>query len=206
MTATGQLLRRFGRTAGPLAAILLSLWAGTAAAEDASLNAVLFKAVPPGAAISVKPWDNSDDNMTLAADFEKALRDKGYRVVKDGGLVLSFEIRDILGTWDAGDRRNLVELDAHGGRTGGEDARAMLNLYQSARGGVFNKGRPTRDVEPSKYQLDVTLDSKEDGRLWQAHAIAALVRTDSLTLTRRMIPGLVGAIGTTVKQGKIPLR
>ena len=206
MTATGQLSRCIGRAAGPLAAVVMALWASTAGAADARLNAVLFKAIPSGAAISVKPWDNSDDNMTLAHDFEAALRDHGYRVVKEGGLVLSFETRDILGTWDAGDRRNLVELDAHGGRTGGEDAKAMLNLYQSARGGVFNKGEPSRDVVPSKYQINVTIDSKDDGRLWQAQAVGELVRTDSLTLTRRMIPGLVDSIGKTVKQGKIPLR
>lgn len=187
-------------------ALMVGLAGHAAAAEQGNLNAVSFKAVPPGTAMAVRPWDDSDDNLALAEEFRTALRNRGYRVAEDAPIVLSFETRDILGAWEAGDRRSIIELEGHGGRTGGEDARAMLNLYESARGGVLNEGRPTQDVVNSKYQIDVTIDSKDAGRMWQAQATAELVRTDGLALTRKMVPGLVQAIGTTVKQGTLNLR
>jgi len=93
-----------------------------------------------------------------------------------------------------------------GGRTGGEDAKAMLNVFESERGGVLNPGRPARDVVPSKYQLDVTIGRKGDGRTWRAQATADVPRTRGSRLVRRMIPGLMEALDETVKRGKPKLR
>lgn len=175
-------------------------------ASDGSLNTVSFKEIPAGSTISVRPWDNSDANIELVAEFETALRAKGYRIDKEADYILSFETRDILGTWSAGDRRSVIELQARGGRTGGEDAKAMLNLFESQRGGVLNPGRPTPNVINSKYQVDATIDKKAGGRIWQGQATAELKRSTGLELTKQMIPGLVGAIGQTIKQGPLQLR
>ncbi len=183
-----------------------TLSAGAGVAAEGSLNAVSYRPIPPHAGITVRPWDNSDDNLALAKAFEDVLREKGYWVTDNAPLVLSFETRDILGQWSAGERRSIIDLEGGGGRGGGENTRAMLNLYESERGGVLNQGREPGDVVPSKYQLDVTLDERSGSRLWQGQATAELIRTTGQELTLQMISVLVQNLGQTVKQGTFPVR
>ena len=83
------------------------------------LNAVSYKSIPAGAAVTVRPLDNSDANLALQEDFERELRGRGFSVGPDAGLVLSFETRDIVGAYSAGIARHVVELSGGGGRGGG---------------------------------------------------------------------------------------
>ena len=78
--------------------------------------------------------------------------------------------------------------------------------FKTIHGGGYDPKIYATDGTRYSTTFVVTIDSATDGRLWQAQAVGALVRTDSLTLTRRMIPGLVDAIGKTVKREKFPLR
>jgi hypothetical protein len=149
--------------------------------------------------MAVRPWDNSDENLELAKEFTAILLKRGFRVAEDAPLVISFSTRDVLGYWSAGQRRHLLELEGHGGRTGGEKARVMLNLY-SSQGGVLNKGKEPGNVVPSKYKLEVTLDQRKGERLWQGEATAALLRTDGFSLLRAMLPALLNHMGQTVRR------
>ena len=114
-------------------------------------------------------------------------------------MAISFSTRDVLGYWSAGQRRHILELEGHGGRTGGENARVRLNLY-SSQGGVLNKGKEPGNVVPSKYMLEVTLERRKGERLWQGEATAALNRTDGFSLLRAMLPALLNHMGQTVRQ------
>ncbi len=172
-------------------------------AEEGILNAVAYSPLPKDAAIAVRPLDNSDQNMAVKLVFERELRRRGRTVSDDAALVLTFETSGQVGAWTSAGRRSVLELDAHGGRTGGENAQARLNIFDSARGGLLNKGRGGRTsiVTPSRYRLDATIDERESGRrLWKAWAVSDLGQSDGTTLARAMVPVVVGTLGRTVKR------
>ena len=175
---------------------------GLQSSSKGILNAVAFKALPQGMSIAVRPMDNSESNLLVQREFEKVLRTNGYTVSNDASLILTFEYRGDIGAWSTIDRRTILELEARGGREGGEDAKALFNLYNSSRGGILNKGRSrTSIVTQSQYRLDASVDSKSNGkRLWQAWTIADLESNDGLDLTLAMIPVMVGSLGRTVKK------
>lgn len=176
-----------------------------AIAADGTINAVSFSKIPAGSTVLVRPWDNSNDNMQVAKVIERTLKNSGYKISPTANLILSFETKDILGRWRAGERRHLVEVRGSGGRTGGESASAKLNLYSTKKGGVFNKGEEPANVVPSKYVLEVTLDQKNGSRLWQGQATATLRRTESLELVKSMVPIIFEYFGKTVRQKSFDL-
>ena len=166
------------------------------------LNAIAFKPLTQEMPIAVRPLDNSDSNLLLQREFEKALRTNGYTVSDNASLILTFEYRGEIGAWSTIGRRTILELEARGGREGGENAKAFINLYDSSRGGVLNKGRSgTSIITQSQYRLDASIDSKSNGkRLWQAWTIADLESHDGLSLTLAMVPVMVKSLGRTVKK------
>ncbi len=186
--------------------------AGPAAAQGTDqglLNAVAYQPVPADTAIRVRPLDNSDDNLVVQKDLEEALRGAGYTVAEDAPLVLTFEIRNEQGAWSDSGTRTLLELQARGGETGGESARARFNIFDSGRGGLLNRGRGkgTTIVTPTMYRLDATLDDRTAGRrLWQAWTTAPLGQWTALPLTRAMVPAVVDNIGQTVRRQPFALR
>lgn len=165
------------------------------------MNAISYKPLPQGTAYSVQALDNSDQNMILKKEFETILRSRGFAISSDAQLVITFETRDKLGGYTTRNRRAILELDAHGGREGGEDARMRLNLYDSNSGGLFNQGKgETSIMTPSQYRLEVSIDNRSNGkRHWQAWAVTNLDRSDGTTLIRAMIPQMVENMGKTVK-------
>lgn len=165
------------------------------------LNAIAFKSMPTGAPFSVRPLDNSDTNMALKDEFERILRNNGYTVSDAAAFVISFETSYRIGAYTTRNKRAVLELQARGGREGGEDAKMRFNLFDSNTGGVFNRGKgETTIATPSQYRIDVTIDEAASGkRHWQAWAVAYLQQPDSLALTRAMVPVLVDNLGQTVK-------
>lgn len=165
------------------------------------MNAISYKPLPQGMAFSVQPLDNSDQNMILKKEFEDVLRTKGFVVSADAPLVITFETRDQIGGYTTRNRRAILELDAHGGREGGEDARMRVNLYDSNTGGLFNQGKgETSIMTPSQYRLEVSIDNRSNGkRHWQAWAVTNLDQSDGAKLIRAMVPQMVGNMGKTVK-------
>ena len=168
---------------------------------DGQVNAVKFDPVPAGAAITVRALDNSDTSLSLQAAFEKALAAAGYRIAPDSQLVFTFETRNAVGAWSDSGRRSILELEGHGGRMGGEDARAKLNLFNSSRGGLFNKGQgETNIVTQGRYRIDATLDDRGTRkRVWQGWAECELGRYTDQELLEAMVPFVAAAVGQTVR-------
>ena len=135
------MLKRF------LIAIFVWTVASTAHAADGLISATVFEQVPPGTAIAVRPWDNSDQNLKIKQEIETALRARGFSIRDDAQLVLSFETRDTIGSWSKGDRRSIVEFESRTAGAQDDDSKVRLNLYASDRGGVFNQGRPPPNVQ-----------------------------------------------------------
>jgi len=121
-------------------------------------------------------------------------------ILNNAPLIISFTTRDVLGNWQASNRRHILEVEGHGGRTGGEDASVRLNLFSSQQGGVFNKGDTGPNTVQSKYVLEVTLEQRGGSRLWQGEASARLDRSDGFSLLKSMLPVLLDHMGKTVRQ------
>lgn len=165
---------------------------------DGMVNAAALRPVPAEGSVSVRPWDDSPENVKLAQEIEDQLRRRGYSVTKNPQLVLSFSVSDQPGHWALGSRRQMIEL--HGTQGAGEEdrMRAQLNLYSSEKGGVFNEGRPDT-TERSVYTLEMTIDRSDGQRLWQGEASAPLGRTERGQLVKLMIAPLLDAVGKTVR-------
>lgn len=171
------------------------------------LSAVVYQPLPVGVAITVRPLDNSDANLVLQREFERQLRRLGHRVSPDGMLILTFETRNVIGTWSEPGRRTIIELEGRNAVGDDNSTKAMVNIYDSKRGGVLNKGQGGPSiVTPSQFRLEVTVDARQSGkRLWQGWTVADQGRTDGLMLTQAMIPSLVGNLGKTVRGQPISL-
>jgi len=182
--------------------------AGSAQAEDGTMNAISFQPISGNAKIQVQPLDNSDANLALQTKFEDALRQRGYTISPDAKLILTFETRDEIGAWSSTDRRHVLSLEAKGGREGGENAKAIVNFYNSQSGGVFNKGSGgTSITTPSEYRIDATVEDRTTGkRLWQGWSVAKLGAWDGRTLTEKMIPVIVKGVGKTVRREPFDIR
>lgn len=199
-------LRRLIAVAGALFCLAAAPFAMAQSADDAPaeglLNAMVFRPLPPGTAIAVRPLDNSDINLNLKAAFEQALRGRGIRTDDDAPVVLSFETRDVVGAWSDSGRRSIIELEGRGGRMGGEDAKARVNIYNSSRGGLLNEGQgETNIVTHGRYRLEATLDDRANRkRLWQAWAESELGRYHGDELLAAMVPAIVENLGKTVSR------
>ena len=172
--------------------------------DEGLLNAVAYKPLPAGLAITVRPMDDSDENLVLRERIEGELKAQGYSVSGDGTLILTFETRDTMGAWSDAGRRSVLEFEYKNAEgIGGDNERLRLNLFDSAQGGVFNEGgaHGTLVVTPSQYRIDATVDDRRNGeRLWQAWVTASLQQADGATLTQSMVPAMVGSLGKTVRR------
>ena len=188
------------RTMRILAALFCAFFlvATNAVAAEGELSATSYKGIPKAATISIRPWDNSDDNLKLAREIKAALEADGHSVRDEADFVLSFSTRNRLGDWSPGGRRSVLELKGSSGRGDVETARVQLNLYSSDQGGVLNRGEEPGSVVPTNYQLEVTVDGPNGVRYWQGEATANLERSDGLSLTRSMVPNLIRTLGQTV--------
>lgn len=182
-------------------------FAGPAAAQGL-LNAVSYEAIPTGSAIAVSPLDNSDDNLVLQKQFETELRAAGYTIDGNAPLVLTFGVRDLVGAYLDPNARHVLELSGTSDAGADETARARVNVFDSAGGGLINTGSESGDttiVTPTQYRIDATLDTRSSGRrLWQAWATANLGRSNGPALTKAMVPAITREIGRTVRQMPFP--
>ncbi len=123
--------------------------------------------------------------------------------------MLTFGIRDTVGAFLDRNPRHVLELSGGGGRGGGEDARARVNVFDSSGGGVMNEGSGSGDttiVTPTQYRVDASMEERTSGRrLWQGWATANLEQSDGLALTMSMVPVLTQHVGQTVRQKPFPV-
>ncbi len=197
--------RRFGLFF--VCAWAVALQAVPAHSGEGILSAVVYQPLPAGVAIAVRPLDNSDANLVLQKEFERQLRRRGHRVSPNGMLILTFETHNVVGSWSEPERRTIIELEGRNAVGDDDSTKARVNIYDSKRGGILNKGQGGPSVvTPSQFRLDVTIDSRQGcKRLWQGWTVANQGRTDGLMLTRAMVPALVGNLGKTVRGQSIPL-
>ena len=165
------------------------------------LNAVLYQAFPADLSVAVRPFDDSEDNMALKERIERALAAKGISSRDDSDHILNFEVRDHIGSLSSGDNRHILSFQTSGGRGGGENTEARVNVFNSKDGGLLNRGRGDRVSNHTVYRLEMNIEQRASGeRVWDGWAEAELPGGDSRDLLRRMVPALVKNIGRTVKR------
>ncbi len=192
-----------------LAALLLFWLTAPAVHADGLLNAVSFQPLPQGAALFVRPLDNSDQNIALQAEFERELKQKGFTVSKDASLIFSFETRDAAGSWTGGGPNPFVELSNNHDQSGVNAPQVRFNLFNSNRGGILNPARKdrTRTVTPSRFRIDVTIDDRTNGkRLWQGWSTDDISIWTIRSMSMSMIPAIVNGMGKTVKKKSLTLQ
>ena len=186
---------------------VLAIAAPSARADDATINAVTYEKFGRDLPVSVRPLDNSDVNIALQQIFEDALRQQGFTVLANAGLILSFDTKNEEGAWSNTGNRQLIELKNQDGTPHSNSPEVRMNLFNSTRGGVLNPGKPgTTQVTPTIYRLDVTLENGSNGqRLWEGWATAELGLADEITLSKAMVPLLLQNLGKNISQKKLNL-
>lgn len=166
------------------------------------VRAVAYLPLPGGISVEVRTFDDSDNNMELKRELEKALRARGIGTADDAPYILNFEVKNRIGSLTTAGNRHVLSLESRGGRGGGEDAKARVNVYDSYNGGLLNKGvGDSRVSNRTVYRLDVDIEDRSSGkRLWDGWAEAELVGGDGHELTLGMVPAVVARIGETVKR------
>lgn len=173
-----------------------------AKAQDGIVNAVSLRETPPIKSVDIQALDDSDENLLLRAEFIKELEANGYVISKSAEMILNFETRDQIGGWDSGSQAHVLSLEASGGRGGGENHKARVNVFDSSTGGLINRDQGARgsSLTASQYRLDLTLEARSDGKTyWRGWSVADLNSGEGLTLTKKMIPSLVQSLGKTVR-------
>ena len=176
-------------------------------ADEATVNGVSYEKFERDLPVSVRALDNSDVNIELQKIFEEVLRQQGFTVLANAGLILSFDTKNEEGAWSDAGNRQLIELKNQDGTPHSNSPEVRMNLFNSNRGGVLNSGTPgTTEVTPTYYRLDITLENSANGqRLWEGWATAELGLADEITLSKAMVPLLLKNLGKNINQKKFNL-
>ena len=138
--------------------------------------------------------------MILKRKFEHLLKSKGFSISKNAPLVISFDTSNELSSYTTRNRRSIIELDAHGGREGGENAQMRVNLFDSNSGGMFNVGKGETSLKTGgRHRLDVSVINRTNGKHhWQAWTTTSHDRSGGRALILAMVPEMVNKIGKKV--------
>lgn len=140
-----------------------------------------FAPVPAGAAINVRPWDNTTDNQRVTTSFSQALTRRGIALNGRTALTLNFE----------------TEVESLAAPSGfGRESRVRMELEdKSLVGRRADGGSGT-----IRYILRATLDDQKSGqRLWQGEATYTGAVTDEAGTFAAMAPILVDAFGQNLR-------
>ncbi|HEX2116282.1 MAG TPA: hypothetical protein VHM01_17905 [Alphaproteobacteria bacterium] len=156
-----------------------------------------FRAIDSGAAMAVRPLDNSPLNIELTAEIAKALRERGITVTDDAPLLLEFETATESSSMhepqrvlperprvDIGRKRDLGRSDA---------IDAHIDLYSSSRSSVFTGVR--RPEMAVRYSLRATLSERSGARLWEGYTEYGDIASDERRLYAAMAPLLASMVG-----------
>jgi len=171
-------------------------WADSPTGDQAQVSARAFAALPPGAAISVEPRDDSDANLHLRDLMAARLRAQGHPVVADAPLRLRFstETLTVVGP-GAGNATSdsLVASD--------RQPYAATNLNYSEADRFFNPGNDRAEQGSIQvgYQLRAILDTRDGGRvLWTGQASGPLADRSEQLLAAEFATTLADAVGSNL--------
>ena len=191
------------------------LLAGQALAEDGlegRFAATAFGAIEPRARLRIELLDDSDLNLRLLEDFERALTGLGYAITGDGDYELTFVTEEITDVARYGDSTIFrLQVDTQGGanpntkQRGGTEARTTL--WSSTQNSLFARRASSRSGQPLlRMEVEVRALADKPRIVWAARAETLTRRSDFYALFQQMVPVLTESIGQTVAEDTIILR
>lgn len=185
-------------------ALLLSLPQALDAQESAEpapvkpgiLTTQVFKKPPEEPTISVSPYDDSDLNLQLKADFETQL------AAQNRGRVESEARADYLLLFESG----IVPADAvprgpslGSARVTEGGAEVNVNVWSSNQDSVLGGRQEQKDVASSVFHINAVLRERGSGTVaWQGDAYYRLVEPETERVARALVAPLVEKIGQSV--------
>jgi len=198
------------RRASGMAAALLLLAAlpGLAAAQEAGvpgavsrsapgmITARTFQAPPAGFSVAVAPYDDSELNLKLKADFEASLAERWQaRPTKESaaGFLLLFETEVV--------PANLAPAPPSLGsaRVSGGGAEVNVNVWSSTQDSVLGGRQEAPAAGSNVFHINAVLRDRHSGEVaWQGDAYYVLREPESERVARALVPPLVDRIGQSV--------
>ena len=192
-------------------ALLAALPAGVhaqqapAAAEDTQaaaprapglLTTRAFRQPPPGLAVFVAPYDDSDLNLTLKADFESRLAEAaGARIAPEASAAFLFLFEaEVVPAEQAPRRPSLgsAQVDQGG-------AEVNVNVWSSSQDSVLGGRQQAGAVGSSVFHINAVLRDKHSGEVvWQGDAYYDLSGPETERVARALVAPLVDKMGQSV--------
>jgi hypothetical protein len=171
-------------------------WADSPTGDQAQVSARTFAALPPGAAISVEPRDDTDANLRLRDLMAARLQAQGHPVVADAPLRLRFstETLTVVGP-------GVGKATSDGLVASDVQPYAATNLNYSEADRYFNpdNDRAAQGSIQIGYQLRATLDTRDGGKvLWTGQASGPLTDRNEQRLAAGFAATLADAVGTSL--------
>lgn len=190
------ILARAVRIAG-LALLLLGLPQGAAAQQAPGMvTAQVFLEPPERPTVAVSPYDDSDLNLRIKADFEEQL------AVQQRGRVESEARADYLLLFESGVIPAAAvpqgpSLGSAEVTEGGVDV--TVNVWSSEKDSVLGGRQEQPDVESSVFHINAVLRERSSGKVvWQGDAYYRLAGPETERIARAMVAPLVEKIGQSV--------
>jgi hypothetical protein len=147
-------------------------WAQSPADERPQVSARAFMTLPPGAALSVEPRDDTDANLHLRDLMAARLTAQGHPVVADAPLRLRFSTETVT---VVGPRAGAAASDSV--VASDRQPYTATNLSYSEADRFFNPGtdRAARGAIQISYQLRASLEARDGNKvLWTGQASGPL--------------------------------
>lgn len=158
------------------------------------VKTVAYAPLPPGLAITVKPFDDNDLNLAVKRRFEQELGRISRPVSETAVLVLSFETRVVEGEF-SGRPGTMGRFE---GGTGG--ARVELNVWSSTKDSLLGGRQAAGARRGNVFHMNVVLRDRRSAKtLWQGDAYSAMPTGDTPRIARSMVRPLVTSLGRTVE-------
>lgn len=192
----------FARHAAVLLLVAVAGAERAAASDVAWVASVAFHPLPPGAGVTVVPYDDSDANLQLKTRFEKALAAAGRSPEGEPRLRLVFET-------EVRYQGQLPRAPTLGQVKGGsEGLDAEVNVWSSSEDSLLAGRRGPAKAPGDGTRLRLTAQLRETGGgrvLWQAEALYPLVEREAEAAAEALVPALVERLGESRSRQVVPL-
>jgi hypothetical protein len=185
-------------------ALLLLLPAGPGLAGDSAvISASRFSDLPPGKAVNVQVYDDSDMNLRVREAFVQALQVRGVTVVAGAPLELMLDL-----TVQEG-RLEITQPSLGRASSNVSDSRVELNVLSNTEDSVLGGRRSepgTRVVREGIVSLNAQLNDPEAREtLWQGDVRTEMDRRGLEGLAERMVEPLADSYGRNVANEEVRL-
>ena len=193
-----------------LALVLQAPMAGAQQAAPATLpaggtvTARLLGKVPADPVVFVSPYDDSELNLKLQADFERRIADTGKARLATteagAGFLLLFE-SEVVAADQVPHQANIgsARVDQGG-------AEVNVNVWSNTQDSVIGGRQEEADPKSSVFHINAVLRDQKSGEVvWQGDAYHVLREPGTERVARAMVLPLVKTMGETVARAPIEI-